>query len=91
MMIEQYPDKLVRDDGSELACRFYPNNRSAGMKKVKDGVEVDLKFTIALPVDSPMFLVDEMITGYDRSGEVICWQETVAIFHRDQLHCVAYV
>lgn len=90
-MIEQYPDKLTREDGSEVNCRFYPNNRSAGLKKVKDGVEVDVKYSIVLPVDAPMFLVDEVINGYDRNGEVICWQETVAIFHRGQLHCVAYV
>lgn len=90
-MIDIYPDKLVREDGSEHECRFYPNNRSTGIKKVKDGSEVDAKFTIAMPVDSPMLLIDELITGYDRNGEVIVWQESIALFHRGQMHCVAYV
>ncbi|QQT26824.1 hypothetical protein [Sphingobacterium spiritivorum] len=90
-MIEQYPDKLVREDGSQLSCRFYPNNRSAGLKKIKDGTEVDVKFTIALPFYSPTLLVDEVVTGYDQNGEAIVWQDSIAIFHRGQLHCVAYV
>lgn len=90
-MISQYPDKLIREDGSELPCRFYPNNRSTGIRKEKDGAEVDVKFTIALPVNTPLLLIGEVVTGYDRSGEVIVWQDTIAIFHRGQLHCVAYV
>lgn len=91
MFIEQYPDKLVREDGSEHECRFYPNNRSTGIKKVLDGAEVDVKFTIALADTTPVLLIGESITGYDRNGEVIVWQDTVALYHRGQLHCVAYV
>ncbi len=91
MWIEQYPDKLVREDGSEHECRFYPNNRSTGIKKVLDGAEVDVKFTIALADTAPVLLIGEIVTGYDRNGEVIVWQDTVALYHRGQLHCVAYV
>lgn len=91
MWIDQYPDKIVREDGSENSCRFYPNNRSTGIKKSVDGAEIDAKYSIALPVDTPIMLIGEKITGYDRNGEVIIWEEPLAIFHRGQLHCVAYV
>ena len=90
-MIEQYPDKLVRDDGSELSCRFYPNSRGVGIKKVIDGVEVYAKYVIALPLDTPTMLIGEVIIGYDRNGSVIVWKEELALFHPGQLHCVAYV
>lgn len=91
MYPDQYPDKLVREDGTEHNCRFYPNNRSTGIKKVVDGAEVDAKYTIALPESTPLLLIGESITGYDRNGEVIVWQDTVALYHRGLLHCVAYV
>ena len=86
----QYPDRLVREDGSEVECRFVPY-RGGGLKKVVDGVDVDVKFTIALPVDSPLLLIGELITGYDPSGEVIVWQDSIAAFHRGHFHCKAEV
>lgn len=86
----QYPDRLVREDGSDVQCRFVPN-KGPGIIKDKDGAEVEVKYTIALPVDAPQLLIGEVVTGYDRSGEVIVWQDTIALFHRGQLHCKAYV
>lgn len=90
MTPEQYPDTLEIEGGASIKCRFYPN-RNAGIKKVVDGAEVDVKYTIALPVDAPLLLIGDKVTGRDRNGEVIVWEESVAIFHRGQLHCVAYV
>lgn len=89
-MIEQYPDIITRQDGSTLACRFTPERR-VGLKKVKDSVEVDVRYVIALPVDAPMFFIGEIITGHDKSGEIIVWEDTISSFHRGQLHSVAYV
>lgn len=91
MYPDQYPDKLVRQDGSEISCRFYPGSRGSSVKKVVDGAEVDARFTVALPVDCPQLLADEVITGYDKSGEVVVWEASIILFHRGQLHCVTYV
>lgn len=88
---DQYPDKMVREDGTELPCRFYPNSRSRGLKKVKDGVEVDVQYTIAMPEDTPQLLIGEIVTAYDERGNAIVWQDSVAIFHHGKYHCVAYV
>lgn len=87
----QYPDMLIREDGSTVMCRFYPGNRGNGITKKVDGTEVDVSFTIALPLGAPQLLTGETVTGYDQNGEVIVWKIEVALFHRGQFHCVAYV
>lgn len=91
MYVEQYPDRLVRDDGSEIKCRFYPLKGLLGIRKVVDGTEINVKYAVAIPVDAPQLLIGENVTGYDRNGEVVIWRESIALFHRGQLHCVAYI
>ncbi|MCL7987732.1 hypothetical protein M8998_07260 [Sphingobacterium sp. lm-10] len=94
MFPDQYPDKLVRQGETieqALPCRFYPNSRSRGMKKVKDGNEVDVMYTISMPEETPNLSIGELVTGYDERGNVIVWNDTVALFHHGQFHCVAYV
>lgn len=88
--MEQYPDILIREDGTELACRFVPN-KSQGITKVKDGADVQVKYTVAFPIDTPQLLIGEVVSGRDKSGEYIIYQDTIALFHRGQLHCKAYV
>jgi len=88
--MEQYPDLLIREDGTELPCRFVPN-KSQGITKVKDGAEVQVNYTVAFPVDTSQLLTGEVIDGKDQSGEYIVYQDTIALFHRGQLHCKAYV
>lgn len=90
----QYPDILVREGETKeqgLPCRFYPNSRSQGLKKVKDGVVVSVQHTIAMPENSPRLLIGELVTAYDERGEVIVWEDSVALFHHGRFHCVAYV
>lgn len=86
----QYEDTLVRQDSSSFKCRFIPF-RGSGLKKVKDGVEVDVKFTIAIPTGSPYLMIGEVISGIDPSGEYIVFEDTIASFHRGKYHSVAQV
>lgn len=90
-MIEQYPDKLVRENGDEIPCRFNPGSNGKGIKKMVDGVQIDVAYTIALSVDAPQILQQELVSGFDMSGEVIIENMPVALFHRGQLHCIAYI
>lgn len=89
-MIEQYPDILEREDGTEIPCRFYPGSRGRGIKNEQDGKQIDVKFTIAFPVDSPKLIQREFIIGRDKSGYEIGRGEVI-VFHPGQLHCVAYI
>lgn len=88
--MKQYPDILIREDSTELPCRFVPA-KGKGITKVKDGAEVGVSYTIAFPVDTPQLLIGEVVSGKDGLGEYIIYQDTVALFHRGQLHCIAYV
>jgi len=84
----QYPDILVREGETKeqgLPCRFVPS-KGTGLKKVKDGVEVDVSYVIAFPEDTPQLLIGELVTAYDERGNVIVWQEPIALFHHGSFH-----
>lgn len=91
MYPDQYPDKLMREDGSEVACRFYPGSRGDTIKKVVDGAQVDVQYTIVMPEDTPVMLIGEIVSGYDERGDSIVWNAEIVLFHHGQLHCKAYV
>jgi len=94
MFGDQYPDLLIREGdlpSQGLPCRFYPNSRSRGIKKVVDGVEVDVQYTIAMPEDTPVLRIGEIVSATDERGDYIIYNEPIALFHHGSLHCVAYV
>lgn len=87
---DQYPDVLIREDGTESPCRFIPN-RSSGIKKIKDGSEVDVRYTVAMPLDTPQLLIGDVVSGRYSNGEYLIYQDTIAFFRRGDLHCIAYI
>lgn len=89
----QYPDILVREGETKdqgLPCRFVPS-KGTGLKKVKDGIEVDVSYVIAFPEDTPQLLIGELVTAYDERDNVIVWQDSIALFHHGRFHCKAYI
>lgn len=92
MYIEgQYPDTLIREDGTELPCRFVPRNSGSGLRKMVDGKEIEVNYTVAMPVDSPTLLFQEEVTGVDKTGFTMAYKVPVVLFHRGEFHCVAYL
>lgn len=90
---DQYPDVLIRDGdlpSQGIPCRFIPNN-SRGIVKVVDGVEVEAKYVVAMPEETPVLLVGELVTGIDERGDHIIFNEPVLLFHHGRFHCKVYV
>ena len=91
--MEQYPDILLREGdlpSNGIPCRFIPN-KGRGVVKIVDGAEVETSYTIALPQDAPQLLIGELVSARDASGEYIVYDQPIALFHRGQFHCKAYI
>lgn len=86
---EQYPDTLFYQ-GGEIKCRFVPSKDPRVYKK-QDGTDVFASFEIAFPLEAPNMLLHTIITGKDRDGSVIAYEQELLKFHPGQLHKVGKV
>lgn len=86
---EQYPDTLTYQGGT-LKCRFVPSRENRTYKK-QDGTEVLASYNIAFPLETPPLLLGTVISGVDRSGTYIVYEQELLRFHQGQLHNVGAV
>lgn len=93
MYEDQYPDILLREGdlpSQGLPCRFIPN-KSKGVIRGKDGAVVEANYVIAMPEDTPVLLVGEVVSAIDERGDHIIYNEPILLFHHGKFHCKAYV
>jgi len=86
MSFEQYPDTLTYGTTS-VKCRFVPARGGDRVVKLQDGSEVVVKFDIAFPVGTANIPLQTVISGTDKSGAYIVYNQPLLSFHIGQLHC----
>lgn len=83
---EQYPDTLTYGSTSVI-CRFIPGRLGNRLLRKQDGSDVQVKFDIAFPVGTQPIPLFTKVSGVDKSGAYIVYNEELLAFHIGQLHC----
>lgn len=91
MLLDQYPDTLMctGPDGEKLnlPCRFRPAKITPFVRKL-DGSEVQVKFDIAFPLDTPSLQLGTVFSAKNERGDVFVYEQELLTFHVGQLHCL---
>lgn len=91
MVGDQYPDTMSYENADgfiiNLQCRFRPVKFGPFVKR-QDGTDIQVKFDIAFPVETPSLLLGTIFNATNERGDVFVYKQELLSFHVGSFHCL---